>query len=197
MPTGLEIIAVAAALTLLGSFAAARAICGKTDPVDDGLSVLHTQMRQRAIKLRQMLPAQIAERVVGSIRTHASNIYAITPDDLDDYIKRWCADNHIEQPALGIVRELMLDVPGVRRKRIWLNAHSREHAYIRQRQAYRNRPNERPTLYWIDDRPDIPQSSDRTVSTPCPSAVRSARTVGRTSVRQRPVASPVERRAAA
>lgn len=131
-----------------------------------------------------MMPAKIAERVVASVRANG-NSYAIIPEDLDDYVKRWCDENGIEQPSLSIVRELVVEVPGVRRKRIWLNKSTPEHEYIRTRLRIRGKSGERPTCYWIDDLPDIPRTEDRPEEIIRPTVVRT----DRPSVRA-PVAEP-------
>lgn len=162
--------------------------------------------QQRALpKLRRMLPAQIAERVVASIRSTGCNAFALIPEDLDDFIAKWCADNMVECPPGDTVKNLIKQIPGVRCKRIWLNKASSEHHYIRERQRIKGKPNERPTLYWISDLPDTamdkptdrPRTRARTVSDPCPYPVQSVQALDRTRVGQSPVSRPVERRRAA
>jgi hypothetical protein len=59
-------------------------------------------------------------------------------------------------PCTGVVREIIATLPGVKRNRPWLNLRKQTHQYVRQRQLVHRIENDRPTLYWIDDLPDIP-----------------------------------------
>lgn len=209
-PDMIVLATTAAAAMLLG--VTITLVCSRFAFVGKGTApVSKTSLRvaiaqQRALpKLRRMLPAQIAERVVASIRATGCNAFALIPEDLDDFIAKWCADNMVECPPGDTVKNLIKQVPGVKCKRIWLNKSSSEHHYIRERQRVKGKPNERPTLYWISDLPDTvmdkptdrPKVRARAVSDPCPYPVQSVQAHDRTRVGQSPVSRPVERRRAA
>lgn len=218
--SGLELVGLCAVSALWGASILARTrLCVRFASAGESVLRVHkaglrqTVERQRRLpKLKVMLPVQIAERVVASIRANCANLYPITPDDLDDEILRWCAAHGIERPCPGVVREEIAMLAGVRRKRVWLTGARPMHAYIRERQRIRGKPNDRPTLYWIDDLPDVVMDRPMDtlmdvrpgVSIPRPSPVQSVQTRVRPQVDVRPDTCPkvrkrveIERRAAA
>jgi hypothetical protein len=137
----------------------------------------------RARKMRKVDPALIAQRVVAEIRSTSVNEFPILPQDLDDIIERWCRRHEVEMPCVGVVREIVATLPGVKRNRPWLNLRKQTHQYVRQRQLVHKVENDRPTLYWIDDLPDI-SPAVRTEANDRPTRGRTDRPSDRTRVGQ-------------
>lgn len=146
----------------------------------------------RGKRKRKMLPAQIAERVVASIRAASLNAMPMIPYDLDQSIERWCEQHKIELVPIGLVREEIALIPGVRRTRPWLNSNDPIHAYIRERQRFSGKEIDRPTIYWIDDLPEH-RTTDRTGSNLRPTSVRTDRPSDQPKVRQGGKARPEPR----
>jgi hypothetical protein len=154
--------------------------------------------QQRALpKLRRMLPAQVAERVVASIRSTGCNGYALILADLENEVMLWCRANGVEAPPQATMLEALSATPGFRRQRTKLNKSSPEHAYVRSRQSCHGITNEYPMLYWIEDVQVMPVTGRVTrkgsTSYPCPTPVASVPGSVRTGISQRPGQCPEAR----
>jgi hypothetical protein len=194
MSVELQIICALAALStgstlwaISASWSARKAQASHSHRPSTKESVRAAVAQQRAIpKQRQMVPAQIAERVVASIRAGGLNDYAMIYADLESEVARWCRENNVAVPPAATMLEALTQTPGVRKKRTKLNKSSAEHAYVRSRQALHGITNDYPMLYWIDDVYALPVTGGVTRKGtgrhPCPNRVVAGTVTDRTGI---------------